>query len=158
MAKEIERKFLVKDPAAALRAATESVELEQGYLCRVPERTVRVRVNSLKGAFLTVKGLTRGASRSEWEYPLPVEDALAMLRECAEGVLGKTRYFVPAEGEVDGLSWEVDCFHGSLEGLVLAEIELPQEDTTFVRPEWLGEEVTGDARYYNSMLAAEGRP
>lgn len=158
MAKEIERKFLVRDVEAALREATGSVELEQGYLSSSPRCTVRVRLNSAGGAFITIKGLTMGASRSEWEYPVPPEDARAMLEECGSGVLVKTRHFVPARGGVEGLCWEIDCFHGALEGLVLAEIELPEENTGFLRPEWLGEEVTGDVRYYNSMLAAQGRP
>ena len=125
MAKEIERKFLVKGDFKP--EAFKATRITQGYLSSVPERTVRVRVKGDKG-FITIKGIgnASGASRYEWE----------------------TRYLVKA-GEY---TFEVDEFYGDNEGLIVAEVELPDENAAFERPAWLGEEVTGDARYYNSML------
>lgn len=130
-------------------AATKATHITQGYLCSVPERTVRVRVKGDKG-YMTVKGIgsDSGASRFEWEKEIPVEDVRELLKICEPGVIDKTRYLVPAGKH----TFEVDEFYGDNEGLVVAEVELSSEDEEFVRPEWLGEEVTGDARYYNSML------
>ena len=130
-------------------AATKATHITQGYLCSVPERTVRVRVKGDKG-YMTVKGIgsDSGASRFEWEKEIPVEDVRELLKICEPGVIDKTRYLVPAGRH----TFEVDEFYGDNEGLVVAEVELSSEDEEFVRPEWLGEEVTGDARYYNSML------
>lgn len=154
MAKEIERKFLVTSDAFVQEAVAWH-EIEQGYISRVPEGTVRVRLRDGHG-FLTVKGRNSGAVRSEWEYAVPAGDARAMLAEvCGGAVLRKTRYIVPASD--GGLCWEVDVFHAPerVRGLMLAEIELPAPDTPFVRPGWLGREVTGEAAYYNSNLDAQ---
>lgn len=148
MAKEIERKFLVGDESYKA-LATENIEIRQGYLSTDPEATVRVRIAGDK-AFLTVKGRNRGAVRNEWEYPVPASDAIAMLTCCGGRTVEKTRWIVPAE---NGLKWEVDEFHGRHEGLVVAEIELPAEDTPFVRPAFVGREVTGEPQYYNSALS-----
>lgn len=153
MAKEIERKFLVT--SSAYRADAVSVEtISQGYVSRRPSGTVRVRLKGDRG-FITLKGVTRSATRSEWEYAVPAADARAMLDELCEGaVIAKTRYRVPGG---DGLVWEIDEFHSpaSISSLVVAEIELPAEDTPFARPAWLGEEVTGRPEYYNSNLGAQ---
>lgn len=148
MGKEIERKFLVHNNSFK-ELAVRKIEIRQGYLSRAREATVRVRIFG-EEAFLAVKGPNSGAVRSEWEYRIPVSDALEMLREVAQGrIIEKTRYIV----EYDGHKWEIDEFHGCHNGLVTAEIELPCEDTQFTVPEFVGEEVTGDARYYNSNLS-----
>jgi adenylate cyclase len=115
----------------------------------VPERTVRVRLLGER-AFLTVKGPTAGASRAEFEYAIPPDDARAMLDLCEKPLIEKTRYVVPH----GGLVWEIDEFHGANAGLVVAECELASEDQPLDKPDWVGEEVTGDARYYNSSLVA----
>jgi adenylate cyclase len=147
MAKEIERKFLVKD-LSFINLATRKVNIVQGYLSRRVESTVRVRIFGDSGK-LTVKGANCGMVRSEWEYDIPEADAREMLSQCAEGnVIEKTRYIVPFAGFV----WEVDEFHGGREGLIVAEIELPDAETQFPLPVFIGEEVTGDAAYYNSNL------
>ena len=147
MALEIERKFLVKGDFKAF--ADKSVRIVQGYLSSVPERTVRVRVKGDHG-FITVKGLgsESGASRFEWEKEIPADEALDLIKICEPGVIDKTRYLVEAGEHV----FEVDEFYGDNEGLVVAEVELASEDEAFERPDWLGEEVTGDSRYYNSSL------
>lgn len=150
MAKEIERKFLVKDDSY-LDAAYTSIEMEQGYISTDPDATVRIRIAGDE-AFLTVKSRNRGAVRHEWEFAVDAAEAREMLEEVSAHVLAKTRYLVREEG---GLVWEVDCFHGRLDGLVIAEIELPSEDTPFERPDFIGDEITGDPRYYNSNLAAQ---
>ncbi len=150
MAKEIERKFLVTDDSYR-RLASAKKEIIQAYLSTVPEATVRVRVTDGKG-FITVKGKNRGAVRNEWEYPVPEADAIEMIRCCAQSkIIDKTRYIVPACDS--GLNWEVDEFHGEHNGLVVAEIELPDADADFPRPGFIGSEVTGDPAYYNSSLA-----
>lgn len=149
---EIERKFLVADPVAAVAEAVGRHTISQGYLCRVPERTVRVRLRDGEG-FITVKGRNHGAERQEWEYAVPLADVRGMLSLCEAPILHKTRYIVPASG---GLKWEVDSFDAPCCGLWLAEIELPTADTPFDRPRWLGEEVTDDPRYYNSVLCHGG--
>lgn len=149
MATETERKFLVAgDFTEAVRQADRIV---QGYLCAVPERTVRVRIREEK-AFLTIKGGTngKGFTRSEFEYEIPVSDAEALLSLCEPGVIEKVRHLVPFAGH----TWEVDVFSGCNEGLVMAEIELNREDESFEKPDWLGEEVTGLTRYYNGRLSA----
>ena len=136
MAKEIERKFLVNGDFKS--ESFKATRITQGYLSSVPERTV------------TIKGIgnASGASRYEWEKEIPVEDVKELLLICEPGVIDKTRYLVKA-GEY---TFEVDEFYGDNEGLIVAEVELPDEDAAFERPAWLGEEVTGDSRYYNSML------
>ena len=147
MAQEIEKKFLVEgDFKPFVKKAT---RITQGYLSSVPERTVRVRVKGEKG-FITIKGIgsASGASRFEWEKEIPVEDAQELLKICEPGVIDKTRYLVDAGNH----TYEVDEFYGDNEGLTVAEVELGAEDEAFEKPSWLGEEVTGDAKYYNSML------
>ncbi|MDE7426424.1 MAG: CYTH domain-containing protein [Muribaculaceae bacterium] len=149
MGKEIERKFLVNGNAYKALAVKE-IHMCQGYLCTDPHRTVRVRIAD-DVAYLTIKGITTGASRSEWEYKIPVDDARAILEECCAGkYLSKTRYIIPVEN--CNLFWEIDEFHGQLSGLVLAEIELPSEDMLITLPEFIGSEVTGQKTYYNSSL------
>lgn len=147
MAQEIERKFLVNSDFKS--DAFKATRITQGYLSSVPERTVRVRVKGDKG-FITIKGIgnASGASRFEWEKEIPVEDVKALLEICEPGVIDKTRYLVKA-GEH---TYEVDEFYGDNEGLTVAEVELSDENEAFDKPSWLGEEVTGDAKYYNSML------
>ncbi|MEC8880681.1 CYTH domain-containing protein [Alloalcanivorax venustensis] len=147
MAVEIERKFRTK--GVDFLANQEGERLTQGYLSHDPRATVRLRVQGDR-AWLTIKGKTHGASRSEFEYPIPTADAHAMLEEmCPQGVIDKTRYRIPVGEHV----WEVDEFHGDNQGLVVAEVELDSEDQPFERPPWLGEEVTDDPRYYNSALS-----
>lgn len=148
MAQEIERKFLVKGDFK--QSITKETKIVQGYLSSVPERTVRIRIKGEKG-FLTIKGIgsASGASRYEWEKEISTEEAAELLQICEPGVIDKTRFIVP---EKSGLKFEVDEFYGENDGLTVAEIELPSEDHPFEKPAWLGEEVTGDARYYNSML------
>jgi len=145
---EIERKFLVKDDFKP--EAVKSIRIVQGYLSSLPERTVRVRIKDEKG-FLTIKGKPNATamSRFEWEKEIPKEEALELLKICEPGTIRKTRYLVPSQ---EGLFFEVDEFYDANEGLILAEIEVPHEDYSFSRPKWLGEEVTGDVRYYNSYL------
>ncbi|MDE7347789.1 MAG: CYTH domain-containing protein [Muribaculaceae bacterium] len=146
MALEIEHKFLVKNNSYR-QLADVSHRIYQGYLCREPERTVRVRVKDQR-AFLTVKGRNHGASREEFEYEISMEDAEKMLLMCLPPVLEKTRYIVPYKGKI----WEVDEFYGSRAGLVTAEIELKSEEEEYDIPDFVGEDVTGDPRYYNSNL------
>ncbi|MDE7458581.1 MAG: CYTH domain-containing protein [Muribaculaceae bacterium] len=147
MAKEIERKFLVIDKSYREMAVT-GRSIVQAYLNRDPKATVRVRITDDK-AFLTIKGKNDGATRDEWEYPIPVSDARDMIARCASGrIIEKKRFVVPFEG----YDWEIDEFGGELEGLTVAEIELPAEDAEFSLPPFVGDEVTGDPRYYNSSL------
>ncbi|MDE6310788.1 MAG: CYTH domain-containing protein [Muribaculaceae bacterium] len=152
MAKEIERKFLVvSEDYKAL--ASECKRMKQAYLSLRPDSTVRVRISG-PNAWLTIKSRNIGTTRNEWEYPIPVSDAETMIAECSEGtVISKCRYIVPASY---GLRWEVDEFDGAHAGLCVAEIELPSPDTDFERPSFIGREVSGDPRYYNSSLAADG--
>jgi len=146
MGVEIERKFLVRGDG--WRALGEGVLLRQGYLSSAPERTVRVRVEG-GAAMLTIKGRSTGATRSEWEYPIPIPDAQALLDAlCERPLIEKKRYRIP----FDGIVWEVDEFLGENAGLVVAEIELSAEDQAFSKPDWVGEEVTHDPRYFNSSL------
>ena len=147
MAKEIERKFLVIDKSYREMAVT-GRSIVQAYLNRDPKATVRVRITDDK-AFLTIKGKNDGATRDEWEYPIPVSDARDMIARCASGrIIEKKRFVVPFEG----YDWEIDEFGGELEGLTVTEIELPAEDAEFSLPPFVGDEVTGDPRYYNSSL------
>jgi len=149
MGREIERKFLLA--GEGWRGLAEGVEYRQGYLCADKERTVRVRIAGEKG-FLTIKGATVGAARSEYEYTIPLTEAREMLDTlCPQPQIEKKRYTIPYRGGV----WEVDEFSGRNAGLIVAEIELESEDQTFERPDWVGEEVTGDARYYNAALCVE---
>lgn len=146
---EIERKFLVKDQSFKAKAK-KSYEIIQGFLNRDPERTVRVRLLDQSG-ILTVKGTSSedGLSRFEWETNLSYQEAKELLRLCEQGVISKMRYIIP-EGDYN---YEVDEFFDENAGLIVAEIELPSEESVFNKPEWLGPEVTGDLRYYNSYLS-----
>ena len=146
MGKEIERKFLVG--GEVWRSLVQGTAYRQGYLNSAKERTVRIRTIDEK-AFLTIKGLTVGATRSEYEYEIPLADCNAMLDALAEKpIIEKKRYKVPFEG----LTWEVDEFFGDNAGLIVAEVELESEGQAFRKPEWAGEEVTADPRYFNSNL------
>lgn len=149
MALEIEKKFLVKGDFKS--EAVKAIRITQGYLSTVPERIVRVRVKGDKG-YITIKGICNatGAARFEWEKEIPVEEAQQILEICEPGVIDKTRYLVK---NTDGKhTWEVDVFDGDNAGLTIAEVELTDENEPFDKPAWLGEEVTGDPKYYNSML------
>ena len=153
MPTEIERKFKVTGDFHPY--VTRSCRICQGYLSSVPERTVRIRIKGDRG-YITVKGLSsgNGMSRYEWEKEIPVEDAMDLLRLCEKGMIDKTRHIVEVtEGNIANI-FEIDEFHGDNEGLVIAEIELSSEEEEFLRPQWLGEEVTSDPRYYNSYLSA----
>ncbi len=146
MPKEIERKFLVVSDEYK---SSPRKYYKQGYLSVEPDKTVRVRVVGDKG-FLTVKGRNNGISRAEYEYEIPAADANDMLDNLVKtGVIEKWRYVCV----VDGKKWEVDEFLGDNAGLVVAEIELQSEDEPFSKPAWAGDEVSGDARYYNSSLS-----
>ena len=145
MGVEIERKFLVLPNRWNVKG--EGMRIRQGYLSTDPERNVRIRICD-KEALLTIKGKTVGISRTELEYPIHLKDAEVLLDLCHRPLIEKTRFEIPA-GE---LKWEVDIFEGENEGLMIAEIELPDEQTTFTIPAWIGEEVTTDFRYSNSSL------
>lgn len=149
MAQEIERKFLVNSDFR--KDVFRSLRIVQGYLSSVPERIVRVRIKGEKG-FITVKGAcnTSGISRFEWEKEIEADEALSLLQLCEPGIIDKTRHLIK---NTDGTHlWEVDEFHGDNDGLIIAEIELRNENEPFDKPAWLGEEVTGDPRYYNAQL------
>lgn len=146
MGKEIERKFLVNNDSFRLLA--KGTSYRQGYLNSAKERVVRVRTTDDKG-FLTIKGITTGATRLEYEYEVPLKDADEMLNElCEKPLIEKNRYKIDYEGFV----WEVDEFFGENRGLICAEVELETEDQPYEKPEWIGEEVTGDPKYFNSNL------
>ena len=148
MAREIERKFLIKGDFKA--DSFQATRVTQGYLSSVPERTVRIRVKGNKG-FITIKGKNSdsGISRFEWEKEIPVNEAEELLKLCEPGIIDKTRYLVKSGKH----TIEVDEFHGENEGLVIAEIELQNENESFIKPTWLSSEVTGETKYYNAMLA-----
>lgn len=146
MAKEIERKFLVK--GNAWKKATKGIVYRQGYLSSVKERIVRVRTMENKG-FLTIKGITKGISRSEFEYEISAEDANIMLDEiCEKPLIEKKRYKIA----VGSLVFEVDEFFGENKGLVVAEVEIKDEKQKIDLPDWIDEEVSGDPRYFNANL------
>ncbi len=154
---EIERKFLVKSDAFIAQATT-SYEIMQGYLCKDPEKTIRVRIRDTR-AFLTIKSslLRDGIAKFEWEKEIDLADAKELMKICLPGAISKTRYIIKDKGQRtkdkgDSLKWEVDVFHGRLEGRMLAEIELSDEHEAFERPDWLGEEVTGQPQYYNANM------
>ncbi len=146
---EIERKFSVKN-TNFLANAKESYKITQGYLNTDKNRTVRIRIKGEKG-FITVKGLSSadGLSRFEWEKEINIKDAEALLLLCEDFVIDKTRYLIP----FDTIVFEVDVFEGANEGLVIAEVELETTDQQFDKPEWLGQELTGDERFYNAYLS-----
>lgn len=146
MGTEIERKFLVRGDT--WKTLGTGMRMRQGYLSTDPERVVRVRIEG-DAATLTIKGRSVGATRGEWEYPIPLTDAEEMLTQlCLRPLVEKIRYRI----EQDAMLWEVDEFLGENAGLVVAEIELTTEDQAFVKPPWIGDEVTHDARYYNANL------
>ena len=146
MAREIERKFLVT--GSGWRSGATSVHYRQGYLHSSRECSVRVRIAGAQG-YLTIKGPTQGMSRDEYEYVIPVADALAMLDHlCARPQIEKIRHRL----EYQGFVWEIDEFLGENLGLIVAEIELPSEEQSFALPDWAGDEVTGEAKYYNACL------
>jgi adenylate cyclase len=147
MATEIERKFLIRGDDWRQQSPT---RICQGYLSRDKDRTVRVRIAGSR-AYLTIKGSSKGATRTEFEYEIPLADAQQLLSMCDGPVLDKNRHVLKHAGT----TWEVDEFLGANAGLVVAEVELEREDQPFERPAWLGKEVTEDARYYNSNLAAK---
>lgn len=147
MPKEIERKYLVKN--SNYKAGSKVSYIHQAYISAQKDRVVRVRVKD-EEAFVTIKGRNTGATRLEFEYPIPVSEAKEIIDKIAEKPsIEKKRYIHKAE---DGHTWEIDEFLGNNEGLVVAEIELSSEEEDFTKPEWLGEEVTNDIRYYNSNL------
>lgn len=146
MAKEIERKFLVV--GEMWRSLAKGTHYRQGYLNSAKERTVRIRTIDDK-AFMTVKGPTVGVTRMEFEYEIPYKECVEMLENLAEKpIIEKVRYKIA----LDGLVWEVDEFLGVNKGLIIAEVELQSEEQAFNKPEWIGEEVSGDPRYFNSNL------
>lgn len=149
MGLEIERKFLVTGDYK--RSVYKSEEIIQGYLSSNPQRTVRVRIKGDK-AYLTIKGLSSGSglTRFEWEKEIGVDEAKELIALCEPGMIDKVRHYIHCGGKI----FEVDEFRGDNEGLIIAEIELTDEGEAFGKPDWLGKEVTGDKRYYNSYLAA----
>ena len=146
---EIERKFLVKSESYKSFASSRT-RIVQGFLNTDADRTVRIRIKGETG-YITVKGRsnTSGTSRFEWEKEISVKDADALLLLCEKGILEKYRYEIPTGNHV----FEVDEFYGDNEGLTVAEVELNSEDETFEKPDWLGKEVTGEVKYYNSQLS-----
>ena len=146
---EIERKFLVKSQDFKSGSTSKTLFI-QGYLNTDPERSIRIRIQN-KSAYLTIKGKSNasGLSRYEWEKEIPQEEAKELLNLCEPGIIEKYRYLVPVGGHI----FEVDEFLGNNEGLILAEIELKSENEYFQKPKWLGEEVTGNIKYYNSYLS-----
>lgn len=148
MATETERKFLVK--GEFIHLAVREIKITQAYLSKDPDKTIRLRIMDDKG-FLTIKSRikTESITMHEWELPISLSDANEILSVCIPGRIIKTRYLIPS----DKHTFEVDVFHDKNEGLIVAEIELSSEDEPFEKPEWLGEEVTGQAEYYNSNLA-----
>ncbi len=148
--KEIERKFLVKTQGDDSWHNAEYSDIRQGYLSVDKHRTVRVRIAG-KDAYLTIKGITEGATRAEYEYPIPVAHAQEMLETlCLRPLIEKRRYRI----EYNGLIWEVDEFYGDNTGLLVAEVELESAQQVFARPPWVGEEVTDNPRYYNANLVS----
>lgn len=148
MATETERKFLVIGDYT--KNIKETKHIKQGYLSRIPERTVRVRISNNKG-FITIKGKSskNGLSRYEFEKEISYQEALELLQICEKGIIDKTRHLINYKEH----TYEVDVFKGENKGLIIAEIELESEDDIFETPEWLGKEVTGDNRYSNSNLS-----
>ena len=146
MAYEIEHKYLVIDDSFRAMAIGK-VKICQGYLNRNPDRTVRVRTMGENG-FLTVKSRNHGAKRLEFEYEIPGSDAEEILKLAEPGIVKKTRYFVP----FGGLVWEVDEFHGSQEGVIVAEVEIPDDGHIYEKPPFIGEDITGNPAYYNSNM------
>lgn len=151
MAVEIERKYLVKSDEWRSMSSSSS-HFCQFYLSVNPDCTIRVRIIDGASAFLTIKSRNKGISRGEWEYPIPVEDARTMMEIHVGRLIIKRRYIVPFGGN----TWEVDIFEDELSGLAVAEIELPSSDAEVSIPPFVGKEVSGDFRYYNSSLSGTG--
>lgn len=145
---EIERKFLIVSEGWRAGVEGSPKRLSQGYLCSDSRKSVRVRIAGQK-ATITVKGAREGISRLELQYDIPVPHAELMLALCERPLIDKTRYIV----RHDGMKWEVDIFHAENDGLMVAEIELEREDQPVNLPDWVGQEVSHDARYYNSCLS-----
>lgn len=146
MGKEIERKFLVKE--SNWQKSSKGSLIQQGYIVIRKEKVVRIRIMNDKG-YLSIKGTTTGATRNEYEYEIPLEDARQMLNNlCEKPILEKHRYKI----NQGGMTWEIDIFHGDNEGLIVAEIELEYEDQEFEKPDWVDMEVTDDPKYFNSNL------
>lgn len=149
MGHEIERKFLVRSGMWQAAEAS-SYSIRQGYLTYNGALSIRVRIKEESRAMLTIKTSAAQLRRHEFEYAIPIEDAAILIELCRGAIIRKTRHEIPC----GDLKWEIDVFQGDNEGLVIAEIELEHEEQMFERPSWLGEEITGDARYYNFSLAA----
>lgn len=145
---EIERKFLVTGDWKEIAKDSKQLHVKQGYLSKNGNCTVRVRTMNTRG-FLTVKGRSKGISRSEFEYEIPLSEAEEMLELCTGAIIEKSRYFIPHKGK----TWELDVFKGDNKGLIVAEIELGSEDEKFELPDWAGEDVSHDKRYSNSNLS-----
>ena len=148
MPTETEHKYLVKHERWKKISPEKSIEIKQGYLLTDPEKTIRVRTKNGKG-FFTIKGKTNKSSRPEFEYEIPLEDAEELIRKFCSAVVEKTRHLVHFEGKL----WEVDEFKGANRGLIVAEIELKDEDEKYALPEWVDKNVTEDPRYANSNLS-----
>jgi len=146
MNKEIERKFLLKNADWKI-FANAGISIKQGYLNSSKELTTRIRTKG-KQAFITIKGKTEGISRAEFEYEIPLKDALELLKLCQNSNIEKTRY----EVKIENHTWEIDVFEGENQGLIVAEIELSSEDETFKKPTWLGKEVSFEDKYFNACL------
>lgn len=146
MSLEIEHKYLVKNDKYR-EMSVKSIHMIQGYICRIPERTVRIRIKDDK-AFLTIKGKNYGAVRKEFEYEIPLADAKDLIMMCQPPLIEKIRHIVPFNSH----TWEVDEFMGSRKGLVTAEIELEYDNEIYDIPDFIGENVTGNPTYYNSNL------
>ena len=147
MGLEIERKFLVRKDLWYAVNKPDGIELRQSYLVNEPDKVIRIRTAGNSG-FLTIKGPTQDATRLEYEYPVPILEALEIFNHFTTKSIGKVRYKIEFVGRI----WEIDEFFGDNEGLIIAEIELKSPDDLFERPSWIGEEVTSDPRYYNSYL------
>jgi len=148
MGLEIEKKFKIKPTILNRLHELPKAIIRQGYLTKVPERTVRVRIKGNKG-YLTVKGITKGIVRKEFEYEIPLEEAIDLLGLCEPYIIEKTRYTFFE----NNLEWELDVFEGNNSGLVIVEVELPTENHPIELPDWIEEEVSDDPRYYNSYLS-----
>ena len=153
MGKEIEHKYLVNDNSF-ISLASSCYTIKQGYICREKERTVRIRIKDEK-AFITIKGITHGDTRDEYEYPIPLNDANMLLNTlCIKPIIVKKRYIV----NYNDNKWEIDVFNGELDGLIVAEIEIPTSNYKYDIPPFIGRNVTNDSRYYNANLIANGIP
>ena len=153
MGYEIERKFLVRKDLWFAVKKPEGTTIKQGYLLIDPEKVIRIRATDTTG-FLTIKGKAKNFSRPEYEFGIPLQDALELLDLFTSCKIDKVRYRIPFEGK----TWEVDEFFGENDGLIIAEIELSNEAEDFVKPNWIGEEVTSDFRYYNSWISEHPYP